>query len=93
MVSNLEYSSPLDKIDHCVIVFDFIWYTRFKAANSELYTKGNYQDFNGELETIGWDSVLNDGDDLNLKWDNFKNKLTNMENKYTPTKSNNNVKN
>ena len=42
---------------------------------------------------MDWDSVLNEGDDLNEKWDNFKNILKNMESKYIPTKPKNNIKN
>ena len=88
MISDLEYLSPLGKSDHCVMQFQFNCYTKIKINNRNrmCYDKGNYKDFNKEMDDINWKVLLNENDDINKNWHKFQDKLCELEKRYIPSR-------
>lgn len=88
MISDLEYLSPLGKSDHCVIQFSYNCYTRLKTNNRTKmnYDKGNYVDFNKEIQNTDWNEILNPNDHIDRNWTKFVDKLKQLESRYIPSR-------
>jgi hypothetical protein len=66
MISYLECTSPLGKVDHCVLSFNYNCIITIMAnpRKQRLYDKGNYPDFMNELEQKDWSSILSESEVL-----------------------------
>ena len=63
MVQNLEVVSPLDKSDHCGLMFDFISSDRLNTTEERSrvkmdYFKQNYDLVRCELEVVNWNEIF-----------------------------------
>ena len=89
MVSNIEYSSPLGKSDHCVVTFNFNCYVNLKRTNKSkrIYNKGKYKDFNSKIREKDWSNILNPYNTVDSNWKTFLTELTAMENQYIPKRT------
>ena len=88
MISNLEYSSPLGKSDHCILKFEYNCYTniRSKPKTVKLYSRGKYDSIKEELDNKNWREVLKDENSVNHNWNQLLDLIKNLEEKYIPTK-------
>lgn len=88
MVSDLEYSSPLGKSDHCVITFKFDCYTSIKSVIKEKrqYNKGKYKEFNKNIKETKWENIIKPNKNIDENWKTFLEQLKKMEKAYIPTR-------
>lgn len=82
----MEYLSPLGKRDHCVLQFQYNYYTKLKIGRRQkmCYDKGNYAEFNKEVANIKWEEFLNPSDHIDKNWAKFYSKLMELEKRYIP---------
>ena len=59
MVSDLEYTSPVGKSDHCVLLFRFNCHTIIKheKKTKRLYKQANYGQIIHDINSINWMSM------------------------------------
>ena len=59
-VSQLAFSDPMGKSDHCVIEFDYLCYTVVEEPHyaKYFYKLGNYLDFVAELLEVQWTQIF-----------------------------------
>ena len=88
MVNNIEYSSPLGKIDHCMLKFDFNCYININISqrNIRLYNRGRFQEFRESLDKTEWESLLSDTNDIDQNWNKFNEIIKKLETMYIPTR-------
>ena len=83
MVYNVEIMDRLDTSDHNMISvnlhFDNTYETYSKIRHD--YNNANWQGIRQYLSNVNWE------DDVQKSWDRFKQIITEMENKFVPTKN------
>ena len=84
MTSDLEYMSPVGKIDHCVLIFCFNCYNIIKHEKKKkrLYQKANYDQIIEDIDSGNWTSVVLD--DINDMMSRFNDKIKEIEKKHVP---------
>ncbi|KAK3089529.1 hypothetical protein FSP39_004304 [Pinctada imbricata] len=88
-VTDLEYSSPLGKSDHCVISFSFECHVKIlvKEKLRKCYQKADFDTtcIKTNLRNVKWEELLKDGN-MDDVWDTFLSKMNEQIDKYVPTK-------
>ena len=87
-VSQMVFSDPLGKSDHCMIEFNYLCYTVVEEPHftKYLYALGNYQDFVAELLKIFKSLSVDE------MWSHFHDIFTTLVNEYIPTSDTHNPK-
>lgn len=73
MLGEIEYSPPLDKSDHLVLIFTLTLYTEQEIRSGEKlkYFKADFYSMNKNLRKIDWDSFICQSSSINKAWKNF----------------------
>lgn len=91
LVENLANHEPLGKSDHACIIWDLMLTRDVEKEEVEEprlnYFKGNYSALNSELQSIDWDTFLEDGLDIDQMWKKFSQRLGQLVKKHVPKKS------
>ncbi len=92
MVTDLEYSSPLGKSDHCVVNFKFNCYANLKNTSKvkRQYHKGKYEEFNKAIKEKEWNNIIKSTANINENWNSFLEEIKKMEDIFIPKKKNTN---
>ena len=88
LIDKCRVEEPFSSSDHNSIHIDVkLMIPRVCQAKRKiyLYSKGNYEDLNNEVQNTDWHKILSPKH-IEHKWKNFKAKYQELENKYIPSK-------
>ena len=87
-VSDVKHLAPLGKSDHSAIIFDFHCYLDYTKPKANFqYSKGDFQKMKDFLTTTNWVEHFKNlslSADEEAMWQNIKNKLTEVRDKFVP---------
>ena len=88
MIDSIEHQSPFGKSDHSVLTFQFKCYTELTKhrGTRKLFVKADYENIKKQLNEIQWKAQL-EGKMANEQWNYFKEKITNIFDKYVRKKT------
>ena len=88
MIDSIEHQSPLGKSDHSVLTFQFNCYTELTKhrGTRKNFVRADYENIKKQLNEIQWKAQL-EGKMANKQWNYFKEKITNIFDKYVPKKT------
>lgn len=87
VIPNIEYSSPLGKSDHCVLLFEYECFVKINKVTKirKCFDKGDYTSIKRNLTNINWLEKLN-GDNVNETWSEFTKVMKEQIENHIPTK-------
>ena len=69
--------------------FDFKYYTQLRNVIRKVkYNKANYDILNSEIRAIDWSNIITEKQDISDAWKVFKKKLTHIEVRHIPPRTN-----
>ena len=90
-IQNLTLSSPLGNSHHSVITFSIPFGDIISNSNNTsvkfIYDKGDYNNMRQYLETIDWNNILVDSDNVEVWKSNIENVISKAQQDFIPTKS------
>ena len=88
MIDSIEHQSPFGKSDHSVLTFQFKCYTELTKhrGTRKNFVRADYENIKKQLNEIQWKAQL-EGKTANEQWNYFKEKITNIFDKYVPKKT------
>ena len=93
MVESISYNSPLGLSDHLCLVFDIqcYWKVAENRKPRRLFHRAKYDDMRKALQCTEWDDELRlidlNGSATKVMWDNFKEQMQKVIEKYVPLSS------
>ncbi len=88
LITEIQYSSPLGKSDHAVLLFELMCYSVRKSFKKKVYfyDKADYGNMRRDLQNIKWMEEMSNMTNVDQIWECFKKHLMDVQERRVPNK-------